>query len=122
MKALTFYSALSVFFFGKTKQIKEADKGEAVVIMDRDYYESKIIEMLLNPEFYSKISENQDKKNPMQNIKRLLLKHSSVLAEKVADFLSNFDYKESCFFGLPKNHESKLIKDAVAKQNSEYFT
>ena len=64
MKALTFYSALSVFFFGKTKQIKEADKGEAVVIMDRDYNETKIIEMLLNPEFYSKISENQDKKKP----------------------------------------------------------
>ena len=68
MKALTFYSALSVFFFGKTKQIKEADKGEAVVIMDRDYYETKIIEMLLNPEFYSKISENQDKKKPQCKI------------------------------------------------------
>ena len=42
--------------------IKEADKGGAVVIMDRDYYETKIMKMLLNPEFYSEMSENQDKK------------------------------------------------------------
>ena len=58
----------------------------------------------------------------MQKIKRLLLKHSSVLTEKEADFVTNFDYKESCFYGLPKIHKSKLIKDAVAKQNSEYVT
>ena len=52
-----------------------------------------------------------------------MLKHSSVLAEKEADFLTNFDYKESCFYGgLPNIHKSKLIKDAVAKQNSEYVT
>ena len=47
--------------------IKEADKGETVVIMDRDYYETKIMEMLLNPEFYSEMSENQDKKNNAKN-------------------------------------------------------
>ena len=102
------------------KQYK-ADKGGAVVIMDRDYYETKIMEMLLNPKFYSEMSENQDKKT-MQKIKRLLLKHSSVLTEKETDFVTNFDNKESCFYGLPKIHKSKLIKDAVAKQNSEYVT
>ena len=52
----------------------------------------------------------------------MLLKHSSVLTEKEADFVTNFDYKESCFYGLPKIHKSKLIKDSVAKQNSEYVT
>ena len=30
--------------------------------MDRDYYETKTMEMLLNPEFYSEMSENQEKK------------------------------------------------------------
>ena len=58
----------------------------------------------------------------MQKIKKLLLKHSSVLTEKEADLVTNFDYKESCFYGLPKIYKSKLIKDAVAKQNSEYVT
>ena len=76
--------------------IKEADKGGADVIMDRNYYETKIIEMLLNPEFYSEMSENQNNKT-MQKIKRLLLKHSSVLTEKEAYFVTNFNYKESCF-------------------------
>ena len=51
------------------------------------------------------------------------LKDSSVLTEKEADFVTNFDYKESCFYGLPKIHKSKqLIKDDVVKQNSEYVT
>ena len=51
-----------------------------------------------------------------------MLKHSSVLTEKEVDFVTNFDYKESCFYGLPKIHKSKLIKDAVAKEISEYVT
>ena len=58
----------------------------------------------------------------MQKIKRLLLRHSSVLTEKEANFVTNFDYKESCFYSLPKIHKSNLIKDAVIKQNSEYVT
>ena len=60
----------------------------------------------------------------MQKLKDyLLLKHSSFLTEKEADFVTNFDYKESCFYGLPKIHKSKqLIKDDVVKQNSEYVT
>lgn len=41
--------------------IKEADKGGAVVIMDTVYYEQKIMDMLSNTEFYTEISENQDK-------------------------------------------------------------
>lgn len=41
--------------------IKEADKGGAVVIMDTVYYEQKIMDMLSNTEFYTEISENQNK-------------------------------------------------------------
>ena len=51
--------------------IKEVDKGGAVVIMDRDYYETKIMEMLFNPEIYSEMSENQGKKK-MQKIKKTI--------------------------------------------------
>ena len=52
----------------------------------------------------------------------MLFKHSSGLTEKEADFVTNFDYKESCFYGLPKIHKSKIIKNDVVKQNSEYIT
>ena len=48
--------------------IEEADKGGAVAIMDLDNYETKIMEMFLNPEFYSETSENQNKtKNNAKN-------------------------------------------------------
>ena len=42
--------------------IKEADKGGAVVIMNKDYYEAKIMNMLSDSEYYSELTENQDKK------------------------------------------------------------
>ena len=101
--------------------IKEADKGGAVVIMDTVYYEQKIMDMLSNTEFYTEISENQDKAI-LQKIKKLLLKHSSTLTDKEKEFVTEFEYKESSFYGLPKVHKSKTIKEAIQKQNSEYIT
>ena len=104
----------------KTIIIKEADKGGAVVIMNAAYYERKITHMLSNTEFYTEVAENQDKK-AMQKIKKLLHKHSSVLSEKEEDFVINFDYKESCFYGLPKIHKSKLIKEAIKKTKRRIY-
>lgn len=101
--------------------IKEADKGGAVVIMDTVYYQQKIMNMLSNTEFYTEISENQDKAI-LQHIKKLLLKHSSTLTDKEKEFVTEFEYKESSFYGLPKVHKSKTIKEAIQKQNSEYIT
>lgn len=66
--------------------IKEADKGGAVVIMNTEYYKTKILQMLNNTEFYSEISENSDKKT-MKKIKRLLKNHNttSSLTKKEKD-------------------------------------
>ena len=50
-----------------------------------------------------------------------MIKHSSALTEKEEDFVTNFDYKESCFYGLPKIHKSNVIKEAIQKQNSQYI-
>ena len=42
--------------------IKEADKGEGVVIMNRDFYEDKISTILHDTDFYHRISKTQENK------------------------------------------------------------
>lgn len=103
--------------------IKEADKGGAVVIMDANYYENKITQMLSNGEFYEEIPENQDRRT-MQKVKNLLLQHKEIssVTDKEALFLTDFEYRGSVFYGLPKIHESKLIREAIKIQNSDYIT
>ena len=41
--------------------IKEADKGSAIVIMPKTYYEEKILDMLNDNETYKQINQNQDR-------------------------------------------------------------
>ncbi|XP_061190029.1 uncharacterized protein LOC133197859 [Saccostrea echinata] len=103
--------------------IKEADKGGAVVVMNAEFYKTKILQMLINSEFYDEISENSDKKT-MRKIKNLIKNHNttSFLTAKEEDFLTNFDFRESAFYGLPKIHKSKIIKEAIKIQNSAYIT
>ena len=67
------------------------------------------------------MSDNQEKKT-MQKIKILLLKHSSALTEKEADFVTNLTTGKVASTPYPKIHKSKLIKDAVDKPNSVYVT
>ena len=114
-------SALKSLPMDENIVIKEADKGGAVVIMDSDFYKSKILDMLNNDEFYSEINENQDKKT-LQKIRKLTQKYPSALTKKEEDFITNFDSKESSFYGLPKVHKSEDIKNAIQLQNCEYIT
>jgi hypothetical protein len=43
--------------------IKEADKGGAIIIMDRDHYKEMVMPQLQDDHFYRKLTENQDRKN-----------------------------------------------------------
>ena len=44
-----------------------------------------------------------------------------VLTEKEKDFLTDYEYSESNFYGLPKIHKSRQIKEAIKSQCSEYI-
>ncbi|XP_062592820.1 uncharacterized protein LOC134254311, partial [Saccostrea cucullata] len=44
------------------------------------------------------------------------------LTDKEKDYLTNFEFRESQFYGLPKVHKSKIIKDAIKEQNSICIT
>ena len=62
--------------------IKEADKGSAVVVMDKEYYRNKIQEMFNDQNNYKEIDENNGtnimskiKKNLCQKYHNILTKH-----------------------------------------------
>lgn len=99
--------------------IKEADKGGAVVIMDSDYYCTKIEDMLKDTDFYRKLDSDIDSET-RKMINKLVGKYSDILHEKEIDYLSSFEHTTSYFYGLPKVHKSDEIINAVREQKSEY--
>ena len=100
--------------------IKEADKGNAVCIMDTEYYSQKISEMLQDNSIYQEIGDNNNEK-VIRKIHELLKKFDGCIKEKERDYIMNFEYKESNFYGLPKIHKCKSIKEEIEKSNSEYI-
>lgn len=92
--------------------IKEADKGGAVVIMDKLHYREMVLNELTNSSFYRKLSTNEDR-HTMLRVEKLIKKHAENLTKNEIDYLTNFEVKSSNFYGLPKIHKSKEIQDAV---------
>lgn len=101
--------------------IKEGDKGGAVVVMDTEYYANKVKEMLSNEEFYIECNSEQDEQT-FKLIFDLINREGDKLHEEEIDYLTNFSFKTSYFYGLPKIHKSSLITNAIKEQNSEYIT
>lgn len=99
--------------------IKEADKGGAIVIMDKDYYEIKLLDMLSDTETYKEIPKNIDK-DIRKKIQTLTRSHTTNLTAKETDFLVNFEIKNSNLYGLPKIHKSQEILEAVSRQQNSY--
>lgn len=96
----------------KTIIIKEVDKGGAVVVMDTDYYAKKIREMLSNEEFYNECNSEQDEMT-FEQIVNLVNREGGELLNEEIDYLTNFSFKTSYFYGLPKIHKSSQIANAI---------
>ena len=100
--------------------IKESDKGGGIVIMNVNFYKSKILQMLTDRSYYKSIS-NSNKTAILDCIKQLISSNNASLTDHEQKFLLDFDCKTSTFYGLPKIHKSTLIQDACKTQNSEYI-
>ena len=48
--------------------------------------------------------------------------HDKELTEKKVKYLTNFNYKTSQLYGLPKVHKSIKINEKIQKTNSEYIS
>ena len=100
--------------------IFEADKGGAVVVMDRAYNADKMFERLNDSETYDEIPSNTDK-TVIKLIKELTLKHTHSLTKAEIDYLCRFNFRTSGFYGLPKIHKSKIICQEAKAQNKPYI-
>ena len=100
--------------------IKEADKGGAVIVMNKEHYSAMIKKQLNDDRTYKVTTENCDKK-VLKNLQVLCEKYKNDLTDEEKDYWTKFQSKTSNFYGLPKVHKSKIIKEAIVKQNAEYI-
>ena len=103
----------------KALVIKESDKGGACVIMDESFYNDKILEMLNDRETYKELNKNIDA-GILRKICKLTEKYKEQLTPKEIRYLTKFDHQTSQFYGLPKIHKCKIIKDKIKENPSEY--
>ena len=96
----------------KSIVIKEADKGSAIVIMNKEYYKDNIERLLGDALTCMQLMENSDNKI-MNKINKFADKHKDILTTNEIKYLTKFDYKTSQFYGLPKIHKSSLIKEKI---------
>ena len=101
--------------------IEEADKGGATVIMDKIFYRTKIDEMLTDTEFYIELTDGNNDDAIIRKIERHLKKFENETTKQEEEYIKNFVWKTSNFYGLPMIHKSQLIKEAIVNQNSEYI-
>jgi len=101
--------------------IKRADKGGNFVIMDKDFYREKLVlQGHLNGNEYQEVTLDQDN-IVMRNLKILVNKYQDVLTTKELQFITNFEWKSSNFYVLPKIHKCKDIINTISTCKAEYI-
>ena len=99
--------------------IKEADKGGGIVIMNKQYYKAKILSMLQDNSFYDE-TNNEACKQTFKKIQKVIGLAKDITRNEI-NYLLDFDCKTSTFYGLPKIHKSKLIKEKCLQSSSTYI-
>ena len=96
--------------------IKEADKGGALVIMDKKFYEEKLVlaDHLSNRDTYVKVGDDADKK-AMKKLVKLVDKHSDCLTKNEIDYVKDKDWCSSEFYVRPKVHKCKSVLEEIKK-------
>ncbi|CAB4026981.1 Hypothetical predicted protein [Paramuricea clavata] len=94
--------------------ITKADKGNAVVVMNRADYQNQVNEMLEDKNIYTHITDkrrNPTSKTELELQDRLLrLKDTGHLTENQYKSLRPSDSYPAAFYGLPKIHKIPLIE------------
>ena len=83
--------------------IKEADKGGSIVIMTKRHYKKMVYEQLNDNITYRRTNGSCDNE-VMKELGKLVEKYKDNLMDKEIDYLTNFSYNTSNFYGLPKVH------------------
>ena len=101
--------------------IEESDKGGACVSMDARFCSCKMQNILEDKDTYKKLDTNIDKQI-LKKIENLTKTHEEELTKKEINYLTNFNYKASHLYGLPKVHKSKKISEEIQQTRTEYIS
>jgi hypothetical protein len=83
----------------------EADKGGALVILDYNFYSSRIREEHLHDnKLYTKV-DSYKSQNTLTQIRLLCNNYKNIFTKKEFDYLTKFRYKLPFMYGLPKLHK-----------------
>ena len=86
--------------------------------MDKDYYADKMLLMLSDSNTYTEIDCDKSRKT-INKVKNLSVNYDSCLMDEEIDYIKNFEYKESNFYGLPKIHKSEIICEALKNYSGD---
>ena len=102
---------------GQNVVIRKADKGNTLMLMDKDYYfNTLVMKHHLNTGTYQKVDSNSDKR-VFNNRKLLIKKHQSCLTKNKLKYILNSNWKSSNFYVLPKVHKPKKIIEEINESN-----
>lgn len=100
--------------------IKEADKGSAIVIMNKTDYKDMVMDIISDAGYYQHASDYKSQM-VMKKLNQLVNIHRKCLTDKETDYLTNFECKTSNFYGLPKVHKSDTIKKMCEETKLPYI-
>ena len=90
--------------------LKEADKGGATVILNKQDYHAKMYEILQDSTTYKQIT-NYSINTTKRKIEAFIKKHEDALTKKERLYLKNFEMKTGYIYGLPKIHKCPKLKE-----------
>ena len=98
--------------------IKKADKGGNIIVMDTSYYVKKVTDTLNDTDVYKKCKMKAIKTS-MNKVKSFLSKNKKYLDKNnfESNYIGNFDYVASSFYGLPKIHKNEKIQKIMKTAN-----
>ena len=96
---------------------KEADKGGALVILDKEFYERKLImaDHLSDSSTYARVNDDADKE-VARKLTKLVKKHEKCFTKGEKSYVLDPNWKTSEFYVRPKIHKCKTILDEIKRQ------
>ncbi|XP_065662664.1 uncharacterized protein LOC136085297 [Hydra vulgaris] len=105
----------------KDTVIKKADKGNTLIVMDSTYYKDKLVNQdhLSSLNTYEKKIFDSDKR-VFKNLSKMIAKHKCLTQNEI-DCITNFEWKSSTFYVIPKIHKCNEIIKKVQESSSPFI-
>ena len=111
--------AIDTFKARKNVLMFKADKGSAICLLSPEFYKYKVLQILESRK-YEMLPRNIDYFVNLK-LQRFVNKFSFFLTAPEKNAITNFDYKSTNIYGLPKIHKSNLVINAVKENQGKYL-